>query len=1021
MILAFLTFFVISIDDDSQTTIFCVCENSADTECKSVCKGKVRIGFTPSDIKKGLKDNFAMHAAFVICGTTEDNFPSFDLHDIRNITAIFRSATMKKEYMSLREGTAGKTTRHLFTNLNVKLVSGHYDFCQLDIRQVNFLQPVDPTDVSFTQKTLSIDFSSLASLPKSVNHHGPSHGLHIMCNESVDSIQFGSDHHIVLGTKSGIEAHMDLSQIVKGHNTTIQLCARLINMTFSKVPTRLDEIPRITFVLRKSAHIFINSDQFPDETMHIPNINFLHRSRAVYFDSPNGTIPPTFKHEGSGTVFKNNQMSIFYNHYCICDGAKIDCENKCKGDRIVSYDIESLDQTVVGNPSKEIKYVIFNSKSDKGKHPIFDLEHFGNRILTVIGGTDDEHIEFTGDATDDIGSHSFTRVKIHGKHLLFPEVFLHDIKVDIPDLSENETYVINATYLKSDILSLQRLNEANISFIAPIHGYEIHTNNLLRHVSILLHSQEQVQIENIVFPLLPHTTMNIFCGGSLSIERKPNLHNLRLFPKLRIYLEGDYNSISFPKEQWPESLSDISAKMTLVHGVNDVYVVGNYDGQTYKTKPPIVSHEGSGAIYFNGELSNFKSSYCICGSDNPDTCYSACDKYGSIINCTSEDILSTAIGNPTRNINYYVVETAEFGSHPLFDTVHLIDKSFTVIGVGASQYISLQGSKEYLFATTSVSHIFTNVNIKLKDPGFYFFNNVEFTKCSIYKGDKVDKGSENTYNIVQSGLTADMFTLKSLKKESNGLIYPSKLYFHANGGKDLVKVQADDSKHITVFDNTDDDDIQIDISMLTNAVQITTSHGYSIDDPFIINIDENAFNKPSEIPKMLIDVSNVEGDDAFVKFTGRKWKDGFHNLTDRVTIVHGQLNIHLLSKQSKSGKYTQQPPHVTLDGDGDYYINLIKQASVFAPGNHENGDDDDEPKTIYIFTALLLVLAVLTIMAIAAYYSPYWHRPGEMKPSLQANHNEHNDYENSYNNHSSNNLSNHDKFEINHDEYSESA
>jgi hypothetical protein len=124
----------------------------------------------------------------------------------------------------------------------------------------------------------------------------------------------------------------------------------------------------------------------------------------------------------------------------------------------------------------------------------------------------------------------------------------------------------------------------------------------------------------------------------------------------------------------------------------------------------------------------------------------------------------------------------------------------------------------------------------------------------------------------------------------------------------------------------------------------------------IIRIEWTQHEMSEDIPNLRLDVSGALGDDAYVVFAGRSWRGQFHNLTDHITIDHGQLNVHVSAEPEG-----WQPPHVALVGEGDYYINGVRQVSVFSPGNHEDGIIGDEQKSggfFWVAGMMLLVTAI---------------------------------------------------------------
>jgi hypothetical protein len=112
-----------------------------------------------------------------------------------------------------------------------------------------------------------------------------------------------------------------------------------------------------------------------------------------------------------------------------------------------------------------------------------------------------------------------------------------------------------------------------------------------------------------------------------------------------------------------------------------------------------------------------------------------------------------------------------------------------------------------------------------------------------------------------------------------------------------------------------------------------------------------------------IDVSGT--DDAYIVFRGRRWVRRFHNLSDRITVIHGQTNIHIEDAKDSRGEYVGQPPHVALIGDGDYYINGKKQTSRFSQGNHlGNSVGGDMDRVWWVRAGVFIVVCIFVFALI---------------------------------------------------------
>ena len=65
--------------------------------------------------------------------------------------------------------------------------------------------------------------------------------------------------------------------------------------------------------------------------------------------------------------------------------------------------------------------------------------------------------------------------------------------------------------------------------------------------------------------------------------------------------------------------------------------------------------------------------------------------------------------------------------------------------------------------------------------------------------------------------------------------------------------------------------------------------------------------------------------------------------------------------------FSGQPPHVDLIGDADYYINDVKQVSIFSTGNHDLIDgDNDEIDTRSKTKTTIIIFGLITFGFIVA-------------------------------------------------------
>ncbi|KAK8897217.1 hypothetical protein M9Y10_015153 [Tritrichomonas musculus] len=1092
---------------------FCICQDSYQVNCSKICGQYKIIDFKYSSISNCLKDYNQELINFLIAGTISNSsktMPKFDLNDFNNISAVVYSAGQSiysarnnstkfsdgREHIILYNGTAGNKTNILFTNINIHFHPGKYKFNNLHLFNTDFT-PFQTTGVvtSLFQRYLTCDYGSISRMPVIIKHHGPTKGAEIECDKDVNNIQFLKNENIVFSGPSDLvrECLIDLSQVGQKYNTTIILPSREINITFDPVPKDEYEIPKIIFKLQSNSKIFINSDQFEYEKMPINRITFIHKSKTLYLYSKNGTTPPIFSYVGNGYRYLNDKKRIFHNSYCICQ--KLSCEEKCgKNTEIINgFDSISLDQTVVGNPSESLTYYIANTQETEGNYPVFDLEHFGDRKLNVIGVSSEEHIGFIGDATDDVGQFSFSQLTMHTKNgessLLFPNVSFHKVKIyqlqfarkskiqsetlkkevdkenstqkqnKVSDLSflPAKQYFLKSTYLIIDYSTLENFVTNNVFITAPQNGVEIHTASISSDVSLRFFTSSHVEVNKLVnMSMMPHTTLSIYTTKNVNFLISPHFPKVvSSFPKLRIIIEGDESNVTFSDSAgWPEELSDISAKVTIIHGYNIVYLVGHFDSEKneYSTKPPIVDHKGNGPFFLNGILSNFKTAYCICsGQRCTEQCsesivdsiskeeenvgdFGISDKKVSLwppINFTENDIEKTVVGNPTKHIEYFIHGSSP-DNRPLFGLHSFRSKSFTIFGCDDKkfdefdrksdndvyQYISLEGTNQIgEIVTSSVSHIFKNVNILLANPGIYFFNNVVFKNCQIERNKSISlvpkDGMRKYFNIIHSGMTIDMKTLHSFSNiKSDELAVPTSMYLKVIGDENLAKIFIEDMYHLVLMNKFDQLDSRIDISLLKrNPPSLITLYGTKENSPLFVIFKKNKeINKVDDIPRFIIDVSNMKGEDAYISFIGQKWMGEFKNLSSRIIIKHGTINVHLISekvvKDKRKNKFIKIiPPIIKLDGTGDIYIDSSKQLSgisylngnlIIDNRNDYEDEDEEERREKLHYLIMISVCGVLIIIIIVAVISVLKKRKlenyGQMrKPAYFSNHKFEND------------------------------
>lgn len=1012
---------------------FCICKGN-ETYCSRMCRDFHRINtFSGKKIYEAINDIDPSEVIyFLVAGSTFDdteNMPIFNLTRFQHRSFVVEPASpLDRESIILYPGHLDADLSHTFRNLNIYLDDkGTYDFYYLKLRNCEFYC-TDSDDIDFEQDIIDTDFESIYGMPIHI-FRSPTLGATIVLNRTVSDIEFWDDYTLVFKstnpqTKNKTEASFSFSQIrSRIGNSTIKLSSPKINMTFHSYPDNEEFFPKLTFEMRRTSSIYFDFPIDGDfhESMNLEDrITFKHSTYGLYIYSREGTLAPTFKHEGTGPFLRNDKPVVYHDTYCLCNNetlGKAKCEEKCGSTPFVPF--SEIEYTVIGNYKDSLKYIIAGS-DDTNKNednvkvvksmPVFDIEHFKDKNLTVYGMTKNEHIRIIGDTTDDptddVGYHRFSSITIHTiDSFSFPDVTLYNIVFAFDESGAqkaNKTAneianlgFLNTTHLEIDYTSLKQVQSKKIPIIAPLYGFEVHTTNILKgDFPLKIINKTTVQVAEVIIPIRSHTLFELYCGGSLSIQLDPTFPNtVNDFPKTKIVLEGDENSINFIGK-WDEHLSTLTSKIIAYHGDNPLYSYGDFDGTKSKFNPPAIAHDGTGAYYVNGLLTNYHSCYCICEGT---LCEDYCKKYAEdapIVNFSESSISATAIGNPTRMIEYVIVGSGEaFGRRPFFGLHDYQYRSFMITNGDSEtkQYISIEGALDDPDAISSVSHIFRNINIMLANPGYYTFNNLELYNCDFEKYTPSSTGSSSaklldskTFHLRQYGMRADLYSLRSL--QDNKLLSPCSLYLTVDGDHDLTMISIEDTNIVKLHSNSahdDDDDkngkntksdepITIDSSHLIDNGPTYISHvGNSYDNPLIVrwNARDSIFHH-DDIPLMNIDVSGTDGDEAFIQFDGRSWTDKFHNLTSRITVIHGLLDIHIMTpvKDLQEHHFSGQPPHVNLVGDADYYINDIKQISIFSPGNHNLDGDNDEidtrsrTKTTMIIFGLIIAGFVIALI-----------------------------------------------------------
>jgi hypothetical protein len=322
-------------------------------------------------------------------------------------------------------------------------------------------------------------------------------------------------------------------------------------------------------------------------------------------------------------------------------------------------------------------------------------------------------------------------------------------------------------------------------------------------------------------------------------------------------------------------------------------------------------------------------------------------------------------------VHYFVTGTTRT-HRPFFGLHDFHNKSFMVSSLADNtEFISLEGAPEFFtFPPSSVSHTFKNLNLKLATPGYFPFNNAVFTNVTISKGSDHDE-----YHVVQRGMSIDFTSLASFHK--NELLFPCTLYMRVIGGTELKQIFLQTTEAITLVGYIHGKKVQIplDLSRLSHPITLSTQ-APTEEEPLVVDWEiPDSLLRTVRPPEVRIDLSETPGDDVFVTFTGRAFTGSHHNLSEAITIDHGQHNIHIASaKDTKTGQYAGQPPHVRLEGVGDYYINGMKQVSAMSQGHHDDSVLEEDSIWPGILVPIVVCAAIIGGMTV------FWYLPRAVPP-----------------------------------------
>lgn len=939
---------------------FCVCQDSNTTNCKEICRDLINLKFTQRSISKAIKLTKTFPITFLLYGT-EEIYPDFNLTLFENYSFNIISPKSTQNIILL-PGNALSGIAHTFINVNIRLRKGVYDFFKLHLLD-STMSPYSDDDIcELEQDYLNIDFKSLSRISQSISWRGPTSDVTLQCDSTVNNIEFFNDQKIIFSNINQ-SALLDFSQIQRTGNSTIFLPSSEIEIGFTPLPQSFEYFPKLHFILEKSSKIFINSEQLPDQLLELQKyITFEHGDHTLYITSRPGVNPPKFNLIGPGKSLYNNQEVTFYSSYCLCQNE--DCERICGDHTIVNY--TDIDFTVIGNPHPSISYLIGGTNNTS--MPTFDFEHFPRKNLTIFGSTNNQHINITGDGSDDFGFYKFYGVTIHSNNdFLFHDITLSKVlfRVDKQMNQISSRSMLNSSTMNIDFTSLENLSQQDISIIPPSAGLFIHTSNMIRdELRLKIYSPDLIEINKINVSINPQVLLVIYSDTSVQIDVADDCgEKITQIPRIELQLNGDTNTVNFVGK-W--NIKDASSKFTIVHGENPLYIQGNYHDSKYEYQPPLVNNNGNGPLFINEHLSNFKNKYCICEGNN---CNELCDHEESV-NFSLDSIAKTVIGNPTKSIEY-VIKNSDDDHYPIFDLSLFEYKSFVIGSMDKHGVMGLKSNKNVIEAFTQ--HTFKNLKVLLLDDIEYTFHSLVLDSVRF---SKESRQFEQT-TIIQNELESDLYSLQTLSH--NHLLTPCSLTFIINGGNDLNRIEIHQPNFISLcsIEGADESSCtDISIKKLDEIPIVSTLFGSSKEEPLIIRLASVSLT----IPRFKIDVSEVEGGNSYIRFEGF---ENQHVLTNKLTIIHERNNIHLLTPIDNGG-YISDPPHVTLVGDADYYANEVKQVSVLLPAEHANYFNQDQYAAghhflIWCFWIFLLGVVIVVIL----YVIKSRRRSFNMEPAMQ--------------------------------------
>jgi hypothetical protein len=644
-------------------------------------------------------------------------------------------------------------------------------------------------------------------------------------------------------------------------------------------------------------------------------------------------------------LYVNNGIPNHSSQYCLCRKC-----GRCPDD-FAKLAFEDIDDAVVGNPHRNLSFVIVRSNATD--FPVFNLEHFGDYTVEVAGLTGDEHLAvFDREEDHDHGFHNITGLTIHliDEHVQFPSLFLRDIQF----VCDFETCVLNSSQLNIDYDSMRNASRAGVFLAPPINGVELETVGYLPAVDIVLYGSRKLGVNkvNITTNALTKPEILVNVADTANLFLGPLVYDapsVSMIPPLRIRARGGPTFVACGGEGWPIEVSDLTSKIVVEHGDRPLYLRAQ-EGHHGPRQPAIVAHEGGGVVFINDLASNFHPAYCVCDAPN---CTDDCGEFGPVIDVDEDTIANTVKRNPARVIEYHCF-IWDRRKRAVFNLADFTRHSIEVVG----GFVKLLTTHRQEPPSSSVTHTFRNVNVRFGSSGVYTFNHVVFDNVTFVRSAAVVDGG---IEVLQRDLTADLVSLQELKRTN--LLAPASGSLVIMGEGDVSRVHVKGSHELEVQAENGGEPVSVDLSRLRSAAVVKATRGTS-GDPFVVAWEGTLSDFGMLPPALRIDLSGVQAEDVYVKFTGPNWK--FHvNLTGFITVAHGQANVHIEADQNEHGVYALVPPVVDLEGDGDLYVNgrKIAHSVLIAPGQDVIlGSDETNYLAFFVITLAALGMVALLFL-----------------------------------------------------------